>query len=81
MSARPAGDLLAGAVDVRSTAVASQRRENVFGLLVSLTMLLEVGDALDFTAADFRSWCSEAGFQRFAVLPLGGPASAAIAYK
>jgi len=58
-----------------------ERRENVFGLLVSLTMLLEVGDGFDFTAADFRRWCSEAGFQRFAVLRLGGPASAAIAYK
>jgi hypothetical protein len=58
-----------------------ERRENVFGLLVSLTMLLEVGNGFDFTAADFRSWCSEAGFRRFAVLPLGGPASAAIAYK
>jgi hypothetical protein len=53
----------------------------VLSLLVSLTMLLEFGDAFDFTGADFRSWCSEAGFQRFALLPLGGPASAAIAYK
>jgi hypothetical protein len=50
-----------------------RRRQNVFGLLVSLTMLIEFGDAFDFTAADFRSWCSEAGFQRFAVLSLGGP--------
>ena len=58
-----------------------ERRENVFGLLVSLTMLLEFGDAFDFTGADFRRWCSEAGFRRFAVVPLGGPASAAIAYK
>jgi hypothetical protein len=58
-----------------------QRRENVFGLLVSLTMLLEVGDGFDFTGADFRRWCADAGFRRFAVLPLGGPASAAIAYK
>src|SRR5262245_22629828 len=57
------------------------RRENVFGLLVSLTMLIEFGDAFDFTGADFRSWCCEAGFRRFAVLPLGGPTSAAIAYK
>jgi len=57
------------------------RRENVFGLLLSLNMLIEFGDAFDFTGADFRAWCSEAGFQRFAVLPLGGPASAAIAYK
>jgi len=57
------------------------RRENVFGLLMSLNMLVEFGDAFDYTAADFRGWCSEVGFRRFAVLPLGGPASAAIAYK
>ena len=28
-----------------------------------------------------RGWCSEAGFTRIEVLPLRGPASAAIAYK
>jgi hypothetical protein len=57
------------------------RRTNVFGLLMSLNMLIEFGDAFDFTGADFRGWCGEAGFRRVEVLPLGGPASAAIAYK
>ena len=57
------------------------RRENAFGLLLSLNMLIEFGDAFDFTGADFRAWCSEAGFQRSTILPLGGPASAGIAYK
>jgi hypothetical protein len=57
------------------------RRENVFGMLMSLNMLIEFGDAFDYTAADFRGWCSEAGFVGFEILPLGGPASAAIAYK
>jgi hypothetical protein len=57
------------------------RRENAFGLLMSLNMLIEFGDAFDFTGADFRAWCSEAGFQRSTILPLGGPASAGIAYK
>jgi len=57
------------------------RRANVFGLLMSLNMLVEFGDAFDYTAADFRGWCAEAGFSRVDVLPLGGPASAAIAYK
>ena len=49
--------------------------------MMSLNMLIEFGDAFDFTGADFRGWCSEAGFQRFEVMPLAGPASAAIAYK
>jgi hypothetical protein len=46
------------------------RRENAFGLLMSLNMLIEFGDAFDYTAADFREWCSEAGFSRFEVIPL-----------
>jgi hypothetical protein len=57
------------------------RRENVFGLLMSLNMLIEFGDAFDYSGADFRGWCTEAGFRRVDVLPLGGPASAGIAYK
>ncbi|MFS6826711.1 hypothetical protein [Cyanobium sp. ATX-6F1] len=57
------------------------RRENAFGLMMSLNMLIENGDAFDFTGADFNRWCLEAGFQRTEVLPLAGPASAGIAYK
>jgi hypothetical protein len=48
---------------------------------MSLNMLVEFGDAFDFTGADFRGWCLEAGFKRVDVLPLGGPASAGIAHK
>jgi cyclopropane fatty-acyl-phospholipid synthase-like methyltransferase len=57
------------------------RRENTFGLMMSLNMLLEFGDAFDFTGAEFRSWCEDAGFRRFEVLPLAGGSSAAVAYK
>lgn len=57
------------------------RRENAFGLLMSLNMLIEFGDAFDYTGADFREWCGEAGFTRFDIVPLAGPTSAAIAYK
>jgi hypothetical protein len=57
------------------------RRENAFGLLMSLNMLIEFGDAFDYTGADFRRWCGEIGFRRFEVLRLAGPSSAAIAYK
>lgn len=57
------------------------RRENAFGLLMSLNMLIEFGDAFDFTGADFESWCLEAGFERVEIMHLAGPASAAIAYK
>ena len=57
------------------------RRENAFGLMMSLNMLIEFGDAFDFTGADFWSWCKEAGFKRYEVLHLAGPCSAAVAYK
>jgi len=57
------------------------RRDNAFGLMMSLNMLIEFGEAFDFTGADFTSWCLEAGFSRCEILPLGGPASAAIAWK
>ena len=58
-----------------------ERRKNAFGLLMSLNMLIEFGDAFDFTGADFGGWCTEAGFKRFEVQHLAGPCSAAIAYK
>lgn len=58
-----------------------ERRENLHGLLMSLNMLIEFGDAFDYTGADFREWCGEAGFQRFEVIPLAGPSSAAVAWK
>ncbi len=57
------------------------RRENAFGLLMSLNMLIEFGDAFDYTGANFREWCGEAGFRRFQFIKLSGPSSAAIAYK
>lgn len=57
------------------------RRENAFGLMMSLNMLIEFGDAFDYTGKDFREWCTEAGFQRFEFISLAGPTSAAIAYK
>lgn len=57
------------------------RRTNTFGLFMSLTMLIEFGDAFDFSIAEFRGWCREAGFARFETIPLDGPSSAAIAYK
>lgn len=57
------------------------RRENAFGLLMSLNMLIEFGEAFDYTGADFDGWCKEAGFKRTEVVPLAGPTSAGIAYK
>ena len=57
------------------------RRSNTYGLFMSLTMLMEFGDAFDFTGSEFIAWCREAGFARFEIIPLEGPSSAAVAYK
>jgi hypothetical protein len=70
-----------GAFIVIENLIDDSRRENAFGLLMSLNMLIEFGDAFDYTGADFREWCNEVGFKRFEFIQLAGPASAAIAYK
>ena len=57
------------------------RRQNAFGLMMSLNMLIEFGVAFDFTGADFSRWCKEVGFRRTEIIPLAGPSSAAVAYK
>ena len=70
-----------GAYIVIETLIDDARRENAAGLLMSLNMLIEFGDAFDFSGADFIGWCREAGFRRFEIIPLDGPSSAAVAYK
>ena len=70
-----------GAYIVVENIIDDARRENAFGLIMSLNMLIEFGDAFDFTGADFAGWCKEAGFRAVDVLPLAGPTSAGIAYK
>jgi hypothetical protein len=70
-----------GALIAVEALIDDARRENLFGLLMSLNMLIEFGDAFDFSGADFRQWCAAAGFRRFEVIPLAGPTSAAVAYK
>jgi hypothetical protein len=70
-----------GALIAIEALIDDARRENTFGLMMSLNMLIELGDAFDFTGAEFRSWCADAGFRRFEVIRLAGPSSAAVAYK
>jgi hypothetical protein len=70
-----------GAFIVIENLIDDARRENAFGLMMSLNMLIEFGDAFDFTGGDFAGWCKEAGFREVEVRPLTGPASAGIAYK
>lgn len=57
------------------------RNQNLFGLLMSLNMLIENGDAFDYTPSDFNRWTKQAGFSRTEFISLTGPATAAVAYK
>jgi SAM-dependent methyltransferase len=70
-----------GALVAIEALIDDARRENVQGLLMSLNMLIEFGDAFDYSGSDFRQWCGEVGFKRFEVIHLAGPSSAAVAYK
>jgi len=70
-----------GALVAIEALIDDDRRENIQGLLMSLNMLIEFGDAFDYTGADFRKWCGEVGFKRFEIIHLAGPSSAAVAYK
>lgn len=70
-----------GAFVVIEALIDDARRENAFGLLMSLNMLIEFGEAFDYSGADFTGWCREAGFRDFEILRLTGPSSAAVAYK
>ncbi|MEA2334653.1 MAG: hypothetical protein QOG40_1143 [Solirubrobacteraceae bacterium] len=70
-----------GAFIIVENLIDDARRENAFGLLMSLNMLIEFGDAFDFAGADFAGWCKGVGFKKIDVMALAGPTSAAIAYK
>jgi hypothetical protein len=70
-----------GAFIVVENLIDDARRENGFGLLMSLNMLVEFGDAFDYTGADFAGWCRDVGFREVEIVPLTGPASAGISYK
>lgn len=70
-----------GALMTIENIIDNDRRQNTFGLLMSLNMLIENGDAFDYTLDDFERWTKAAGFKRTELIPLAGATSAAVAYK
>ncbi|MFO1124897.1 MAG: methyltransferase [Methylocystis sp.] len=70
-----------GALIVYEAMIDDDRRENAFGLLMSLNMLIETEGGFDFTGADCRGWMKDAGFSNSRVEPLSGPNSMAIGVK
>ena len=70
-----------GAVIVYEALIDDDRRDNAFGLLMSLNMLIETQGGFDFTGADCIGWMRQAGFREATVRPLNGPNSMVIGRK
>jgi SAM-dependent methyltransferase len=70
-----------GALIVYDAIIDDDRRQNAFGLLMSLNMLIETPAGFDYTGAECRAWMEEAGFGNIRIEPLQGPYSMAVAYK
>ena len=70
-----------GALIVYETLIDDDRRQNAFGLLMSLNMLIETPGGFDYTGADCVSWMREAGFRETRVEHLIGPDSMVIGVK
>ena len=70
-----------GALIVYEAIIDDERRQNAFGLLMSLNMLMESTGGFDFTGADCRGWMREAGFSQTRVEPLAGADSMVVAIK
>jgi O-methyltransferase/methyltransferase family protein len=70
-----------GAYIVYESIIDDDRSSNVFGLLMSLNMLIETTDGFDYTASDCAGWMKEAGFRETRVEHLVGPDSMVIGTK
>jgi len=70
-----------GAFIAIENVIDNERKQNAFGMMMSLNMLIETGEGFDYTFADFDKWAKQVGFKSTSLMPLTGPTSAAIAYK
>jgi O-methyltransferase/methyltransferase family protein len=70
-----------GALIVYEALIDDGRRENAFGLLMSLNMLIETRGGFDYTGADCQGWMRETGFSESYVQHLVGPDSMVVGIK
>lgn len=70
-----------GAVVVYDSIIDDERKENAFGLLMSLNMLIETPGGFDYTGADCIGWMQQAGFKDCRVEHLVGPDSMVVGIK
>lgn len=61
-----------GALVVYGPMIDDERRENGFGLLMSLNMLLDSSGGFKYTTEECENWLQEAGFDEVEVAPLPG---------
>lgn len=70
-----------GALIVFESIIDDDRRENTFGLLMSLNMLIETPAGFDYTGAECQDWLREIGFRETYVERLAGPDSMVVGLK
>jgi hypothetical protein len=70
-----------GALIVYDAIIDEERRQNAFGLLMSLNMLIETPGGADYTGAECSAWMREAGFRQTRVEHLLGPDSMVVGIK
>ena len=70
-----------GALIVHEALIDDSRKENAFGLLMSLNMLIETHGGFDFTGRDCSMWMKEVGFRRTQVTRLSGPDGMVVGFK
>jgi hypothetical protein len=70
-----------GAFIVFEALIDDDRRQNAFGLLMSLNMLIETPGGFDYTGRECSQWMRDAGFSSTRVEPLAGPDSMVVGIK
>ena len=70
-----------GAVVVYDAIIDDARKENAFGLLMSLNMLIETPGGFDYTGRECIGWMQDAGFRDCRVEHLVGPDSMVVGIK
>ena len=70
-----------GALIVFESVIDDNRRDNTFGLLMSLNMLIETPGGFDYTGAECQGWMREVGFRETYVEHLVGPDSMVVGLK
>jgi O-methyltransferase domain/Dimerisation domain len=70
-----------GALIVFDALIDDDRRQNAFGLLMSLNMLIETPGGFDYTGADCQAWMRQVGFRDTYVEHLAGPDSMVVGAK